>query len=334
MIAKKICLCFVAFVCIHAKAQDEELFASEKDSLAYIDSLRTVLKDLLGSTAPKSFADFSLGVGNGSFSEKTANSISSITKKAFYSINAGYYHKSGFGFTANGLITTDNKKLTLFQSSISPSYDYSTKKDWGFGLSYSRYFNQDSLSFYTTPLVNEWYVYGVYKGGWLRTSLAFDYAKGSMSDVIKSSRLIIRRNPQTGRLDTLRLTVTETANTKIRDISTLLSLQHSFEWYGNKNVFIFTPTFLLVAGTANYGTNLQSSGYFQGPRGNIVPTQGSSSTTNAKDAFKLQSASLILNATYTIGDFYIQPQMLIDYSFPATSPQWNTVFNLAIGISF
>jgi hypothetical protein len=334
----KFATCFLIFLfmcCSTVSAQDEAVFKSEADSLAYIDSLRTVLKDLLKTVNTSvSFADISIGVGNGSFSEKTANSVSAISKKAFYSLYAGYYHKTGFGITANGLFTSDSKKLTMFQSSISPSYDYTKNSDWGFGFSYSRYFNEDSLSFYTTPLVNEWYAYGVYKGGWLRTSLAFDYAKGNISDVYKSSRLVIRRNPQTGRLDTLRLNVTQTTNTKIRDISTLLSMQHSFDWYGNKDAFSFTPTLLIVAGTANYGTNLQSTGFFQGPRGNLIPAQNNSTTVTSKDNFKIQSASLIFNATYSVGKFYLQPQVLIDYAFPTTSPQWNAVFNISIGATF
>src|SRR6266513_3625303 len=124
---------------------DYDLF---QDFDAFMDSI----------LSPHSYFLGSLSMGKGYFSfENKGSSLIETSKKLTYSPTLGYYHKSGFGFTATGYIVNDETNLNFYQFSLSPSFDYLQNKDFATGVSYTRFFTKDSLPFYTSPFQNELY---------------------------------------------------------------------------------------------------------------------------------------------------------------------------------
>ena len=53
------------------------------------------------------------------------------------------------------------------------------------GISFSKYISKDSLSFYTTPIQNEFFAYFSYKKWWLRPSISVSYGWGSKTEYEK-----------------------------------------------------------------------------------------------------------------------------------------------------
>lgn len=314
----------------------QAVFRSAQDSTAYLDSLRKELDWLFDSLAkPKSYVDISMGVSNGYFLQKTSSNVGATTGAAYYNLSASYYHKSGLGITGSALAIGASPGMNVFQTSISPSFDYIKAKDWNYGISFTRYFNKQDLSFYVSPLVNECYTYATYKGGWLRTTIALDYATGSEQQLLQSTRAVRVRNNRGG-FDTVRVTQTFQTNTSISDFSVFLSTQHRFvlgNLFTDEDRFSITPSLFSVAGTQRYGTNMQASAVAFGPRyanNQLLGTQNSVT----RSAFRVQNISLSIRAEYLLKKWYIQPSFLIDYTLPSSSRQWNIIANLTTGLTF
>jgi hypothetical protein len=314
--------------------RDTTLFKTEADSLQYIESIKQSLNLFLDSVYEnKSYFDVNLGIGNGYFAQKNKGIVTETEAQAYYSIGAGYFHKTGLSLNVKSLMTNNANTFTLFQTLLNPAYDYTKGKKWGYGISYTHYFNKDSLNFYTSPLKNELYAYVVYKGGWLQPTLGIDYALGSQKDaqLIPRKRIITRAN---GTKDTITVFRTNTTNTNVQDISTLFSLQHSFNWDKQKHSFGFTPSLMAIAGTEQYGTNLQSTGVAFGAGGNSYQLYNRTTTSSNTNAYKLQSLSLSLNGDYTRGKFYASPQVLINYNVQDADKSVTAIFNLTLGFTF
>lgn len=326
---------------------------SEKDSLAIIDELKKDLASFYGDD--QSYADISAGVGNGYFSPRSAQAAPPANS-IFYTGNAAYFHKSGFSLSSQFSFVNDKAGFTLFQTALSPSYDYTKGKKWGFGTSFTHYFNKDSLSFYTSPLVNEVYGYARYKKGWLQPTLGIVYGFGSPSD--------ITRQQAAGS--------SSATITSVSDLSVIASARHDFSWqkiFCRHDGFALSPTILAVAGTSKYGTTIptgSSTGSKSGgavrrtvskfmtknekKTSSILPlpilnnnnnnnqsgngnTTTTTTTTTSTD-FQMQSLSFLLSAQYFFGSFYLQPQVYVDYTLPDVSNKWTSVFNCSIGITF
>jgi hypothetical protein len=50
--------------------------------------------------------------------------------------------------------------------------------------------------------------------------------------------------------------------------------------------------------------------------------------------FGAQSASLVLRADYSIGKFFIMPQLLFDYYIPKVDDRFNMAYSIVTGINF
>lgn len=308
------------------------------DSTRYVDSLEHEVDSLLNIMfKPKSFFDINLTAGNGFFVQKTTSSINTSAGSIFYTVNSSYLHKSGLGISGTLQTLPEQGKLTVFQGSLSPSYDYLKNKKWGLGFSYTRYFNKKDLSFYVSPLTNEYYGYMTYKGGWLRTTFALDYAEGSQQELQKTTREVIIRRTN-GRRDTVRLSQNFNQTTSINDFSTMISLQHRFflgSVFNKSDEFSFTPSIIMIAATQRFGSSLQASGNFSIPSYNINRSLASVSTdTSIRNKYRFQNISVSLRGEYSINKFYLQPHLLVDYTFPSASKQWNLIYNLTAGLTF
>lgn len=304
------------------------------DSTLDYDLLLQDMEAFLDSIAsPHSYVLGSLAIGRG-FYNYTSKSLETIeAKKSFtYIPTIGFYHKDGLSLTATGNIIKYDNKLNLYQVAVSPGYDYLENKDLATGITYTRFFTKDSLPFYTTPLQNEIYGYFTYRKWWVRPTIALSYGWGSRTDYREREEQILdlrlRRNGIT------RINSTES----IADFSVITSVRHDFYWLGvfsYKDHFRVTPQLSFVSGTQKFGFNQSANTY-----ATILRT-GTNVLYNSENVylddqldFQPLSLTMFLRGEYSIGKFFIQPQLVFDYYFPTTEGNFCTLFSLNLGMIF
>lgn len=302
------------------------------DTTAVLDSLLKDFDDYLDSISKKRNMFFvGVGVGTGFFSFENKNSVYMTTeKKLIVSPSVGYYHKSGLGISAMAFALNSNNKFTFYQYAVSPSYDLISKKI-STGISYSHYFNKDSLDFYTTPIRDELFAYFSYKGWWLRPTISVSYGWGSKTNYEKEQyRLWSRRLQQ---VQNYYITVTNVES--VRDLSTTFSVRKNFDWYdvlAKDDNITLTPVLLVNAGTQQFGFNTSYSYTFNPVRVNSLPSNSSASD---QTSFAFQSAGAIVRASYMKGKLLVQPQVLFDYYLlPTDTNRFNTVFSVNLSLAF
>lgn len=299
----------------------DELF---QDFDAFMDSI----------LSPHSYFLSSLSMTKGfySFERKSTTSNIETEKKLTWSPVIGFFHKGGLGITGTGYVVDDGLNMNFFQGAVTGSYDYLQNRKLATGISYTKFFTKDSLPFYTTPLQNELYAYFTYRKSWLRPMLAMSYGWGSRKDYQQRESLI-----QDLRLRRRGFTFINTEET-ISDFSLIASVRHDFYWLDVltfKDHIRFTPQLNFTSGTQNFGFNQSSNTYATLIRTNSNVLYNSESVY-LDDQLKFQplSLTLFLRGEYSIGKFFIQPQFTLDYYFPATSNNFNSIFSLNIGCMF
>ncbi len=315
-------LLFIFSVCfVKGRSQDTAVFKSTADSVKFYQSLREEIDFLLDTLHfNKSYTDINLGAGNGYFTSRTSQAGSS-NSQWYYSGSAGYYHKSGLSLIIDALLTPSGGTMTLFQTAVSPGYEYLKSSKWGFALSYTRYFNKDSLSFYTSPLVNDFYALVKYKGGWIQPILAADYGFGTQTDV---KRYLGGR-------------ITRTSVIRANDFAIFTSVKHDFLWFNlfsQKDHLTFSPEIMLISGTDHYGLNRSLDGT---PRFILFKARRNGnpgSSSSQQSGFALQQFCTYLNANETIGKFYLQPSFILSYTFQGDYQGWAPIFSMTAGVTF
>lgn len=298
------------------------------------DELFRDLDDFMDSILmPHSYflASVSLGKGNYDFSGKNAEYIKTA-KKFTYLPTLGYFHKSGLGLTATGYVVNDEKNLNLYQVSVSPSYDYLENRDLATGISYTHYFTKDSLPFYTSPLQNEISAYFTYRKWWMRPGIALNYGWGSRSAFDKREEMI-----QSLRLRPYGYTYINSTET-VSDFSVMASMRHDFYWLDvltlNDHIR-FTPQLVFTSGTQKFGFNQTSTTYAQSIRtGTNIIFNSENAYLDDKLNFQALSLTFYLRGEYSIGKFFVQPQAVFDYYFPATSKNFNILASVNAGFMF
>jgi len=309
--------------------QDSLAIDTSFDYDELLNELDVFLDSLL---MPRSFFLASVSAGSNYFNYWKRNPLRlESVKKGLYSPVIGYYHKTGPGLTLSGNITDDGKQTNLYQFSISPSFDFIQSTDWIGGISYTHYFTKDTLPFYTSPLQNEYNAYFVWRKSWLQPGITASYGHGSRSDFKKRERFIEYLRRRRGSI----INITNT-NENIADFSISGSLRHSFYWMhllGKKDHIKFTPQLSFTAGSQKFGFNRTTSVYTVNLR-NAANLLYNTGDINVDDELKFQplSLALYLRPEYVIGKFFIQPQFIFDYYFPAESA--TAVFSLNGGVIF
>ncbi|MES1217942.1 MAG: hypothetical protein ABUT20_20720 [Bacteroidota bacterium] len=328
-------------LCAQSKGHDSTVVSDKKVSPSQpddfsdldditLDELESFMDSIL---TPNSYFLASLQVGKGFYSyDSKSNFISETAQKLTYSPVFGYFHKSGWGINATGYLINDNNKLNLFQSAIGPSFDYLKNKKFATGIGITRFFTKDSLPFYTSPLKNELFAYFVWRKLWFKPSMSINYGWGSHSDYehredqINSMRL--RQNGFT------RIKTTQS----IKDLSVMLSVRHDFYWLNvatRSDHVRITPQIAFTSGTQQFGFNQTSNSYATTIRtGTSILYNSENSFLSSNTAFQPLSLAFYLRGEYAIGKFFIQPQMIMDYYFPATENNFNTVFSVSAGFLF
>ena len=289
-----------------------------KDFDAYLDSL----------SKPKSFFNVSLTAGTGIFSFEDKSSVFLNPEKKLTLLPAvGYYHKSGLGLSATGALIHEEGSVHFYQFTLSPSFDV-VRKNFSSGIVYSKFFNKDSLNFYTTPVSNEMFAYFSFRKWKVRPSVNISYGWGSKTDYEKRKLRIAALELRRSRS----YSVTVKNEEKVSDFSMTFSVKKDFNWYeviGKKDHIVFTPALLMNTGTQRYGFN---SSYANNTASYIRVSQnpGNSSFTSST-GFLLQSVSMALRGSYMTGKCLIQPQVLFDYYVPDTDIHFNTFFSVSAG---
>ena len=124
----------------------------------------------------------------------------------------------------------------------------------------------------------------------------------------------------------------------INDFNVITSIRHDFYWTSilGKNDYIrFTPQIVFTSGTQKFGFNQTSSTYATLPRtgANVLY---SSDQIHLDDELYFQPLSLstYIKAEYSKGKFFVQPQLIFYYYFPAAEKNFVTVFALNTGVIF
>ena len=302
---------------------------SGKDSTAFLDSIFNEMDDILDQMMPKkNYFSAGVGVGTGFFNFRNfTNESFKREKKMMISPIVGFYHKSGFGITGTANAVTDGK-VQFYQASVNPSYDYIKRGKFSTGVSYTRFFTKDDLSFYTTPISNEVSVYFSYKKLIVKPAVSLAYGWGSRTqyEKHKSDVLMLRkfRNPRV---------VTIANQESVKDLSILFSLRKDFDFTNvlfDGDLFTITPVAALSAGTQNFGLNTSFSSNSK-RLNNFLP---GNQYIKSKNSFDTQSASAVLRADYSITNFYLQSQFLLDFYLHSAPDRLNNAFAIIAGVNF
>lgn len=300
---------------------DYELLLQDMES--FLDSIYTPGSYFMGSIA--------MGRGYYNYTSKTTLFLQT-SRQATYTPSFGYFHKSGLGISTMGNLVNAENKVTLYQYSISPAYDYLKNHNLATGISYTRFFTKDSLPFYTTPIQNELFAYFSYRKWWIRPTIAVSYGWGSRTDYEKREELI--QDLRLQRRGYVLINSTES----VSDFTLIGSVRHDFYWLGNfsyKDHFRFTPQLTFLCGTQKFGFNQSANTYATVARtGTNVLYTSENYNFNDQVDFQPLSLTLFLRGEYAIGKFFIQPQVAFDYYFPAEDKNFNTLFSCNLGFIF
>lgn len=162
--------------------------------------------------------------------------------------------------------------------------------------------------------------------------IALSYGWGSRTDYEQREELI-----QDLRLRRRGFTYINTKET-ISDFSLMTSIRHDFYWldvFAYKDHIRFTPQLTLTSGTQKFGMNQTSATYAVSVR-NTTSILYNTDNFYLDDQLKFQplSLTLYLRSEYSLGKFFIQPQLAFDYFFPASSEKFNTLFSVNAGFMF
>lgn len=300
---------------------DYDALFSELD--AFLDSL----------IAPRNFTLFNVGVSSAIFNFETKESFLLVpSRRMVYTPSLSFYSKSGLGVAGTVSIVNDGRRINPYQFYVSGLYDYLKNRKFITGISLTRFFTKDSLLFYTSPLQNEAYAYFTYRNFWLRPTVAVSYGWGSRTDYVEREEYItsFRLRP-TG---FTRINIRESVN----DFSLTTSVRHDFYWLNvisQSDYVRVTPQLTYVSGTQKFGFN-QTSNTYATVRGSGAKILYNSENTQLDDQLYFQPLSLsaFIKTEYSIGKFFLQPQLVFDYYFPAKSKNFSTAFLINGGVIF
>jgi hypothetical protein len=105
--------------------------------------------------------------------------------------------------------------------------------------------------------------------------------------------------------------------------------------FSYKDHFRLTPQLAFISGTQKFGFNQSANTY-----ATIVRT-GANVLYNSESVFlddqlKFQPLSLTMffRGEYSIGKFFIQPQLAFDYYFPTDQENFSALFSINLGMIF
>ncbi len=315
------------FACITACAQTDTLSKADKailDSMMANDEFLKLMKE----DAKNSF-DISLGIGNGAFSsDNQAANATGVSNQVIFTPSVMYRLKSGFNFGVTGYLTNSTAgSLELYQTGVSAGYEYYGKKVIA-GLSYTRFLS-DTKKYNSKSLYqNDFYGYLKKAKGILQPGIAIGFSNGTFKEAAMAKFLL--RRPLNPRGDTLIVGMDSTTN-KSSYFSASANVEHDFSFYklfDKDDELDFTPSLIMNLGSDKL-TQTHTNKIFN------RPAFSSRKKVEAANKFQLQSLALSLDFTYSIGKFFLQPNIYFDYYLPeTTTKRLTTIYSVTAGLSF
>jgi hypothetical protein len=298
------------------------------------DALFNELDALLDSlAAPRSFGLFNIGIGSNYFDYESKSSyLLEASKKMTYTPTLSYFFKSGLGISGSAVVVNDGKNINPFQFDVTGSYDYLKNSRFLTGVALTHFFTKDSLPFYTSPLKNELYAYFTYRKSWIRPTVSASYGWGNRSDYYEREDYITSLQLALNGFTKIR------TQESVNDFNLMASIRHDFYWLNilsNNDYIRLTPQLVFISGTQKFGFNQTSDSYATLPRtGANVLYNSDKVYLDNQMYFQPLSLSVNLKTEYAKGKFFLQPQLLFDYYFPAIDNKLSTAFVLNAGIIF
>ena len=116
------------------------------------------------------------------------------------------------------------------------------------------------------------------------------------------------------------------------------SIRHDFYWlnvFSEKEYMRLTPQVSFISGTQKFGINQSSDTYgiVKGTGANIL-FNSENSYLDDSQYFQPLSLAGFIKTEYSKGKFFVQPQFMVDYYFPAKEGNFGTAFLLNTGFIF
>ena len=333
---RKLSILFIGFIIVSNVFAQTKPAAKDPilDTSVDYDELFNELDDFLDSLlAPRSYTSISVGLSNNYFDFNNSSTNKLITeKKTMIMPSFGYYDKTGFGLNVSANIINENQKLNPYQFIASLSYDYIKNLNFATGVAASHYFTKDSLSFYTSPLKNDIYAYFSYRNSWFKPTIAASYGWGSRTSYEEQEEYVKKLRLRK------RQTTTITTQESVSDFSTTISVRHDFYWLDvvtNNDFVRLSPQLSFTSGTQTFGFNQTTNSY----RTQIIngkPQMTGSENITLDDEMKFQpiSVAAALRSEFSIGKYFLQPQLMFNYYIPAAEKNLSAFFSVNTGFNF
>ncbi len=321
---------FVIFLFSKSYAQVSPSDKQIMDSLIQNDEF---LKMLNKMDDAESYFRINVGIGNRLFSgnNKAVQNLDGQNQLVF-TPSLGYFHKSGLSLSFAAYLLSEKNKLSFYQYAISPSYFYSKGKAADALISYVHYFKESRYNISASPFDNEIYANLLFKKLLIKPGFSASYSSGRYNEIVNVDTTIIILNRPT------HIKYVDTAVTKISSFSLSASIEHDFTFYkllAKNDGLRFTPQLSLISGINNYTVSHKSSTqlynlYTKRKLKRLRRFQSSSE----KGKYEIQSLGLDIDLNYSIGKFYLEPELYLDYYLPKTDGEsFTQVYNFNIGIT-
>lgn len=317
----KLCLTLVlvsVFV-LTGYGQKDSLSKADKatlDSMMKNDAFLDLMKE-----GRKNSLDVSIGVGNGSFSaHNQAVNATGTNNLVIFTPAVFYRTKVGFSVGVTGYLTSDSGKMELYQTGVSAAYDYAGKVV-NAGVSYTRFISDQSKYNSKSIYQNDLYAYIKKSSGIIKPVLALGFSGGKFKEI---SPIIFPPNSGIVRKDS--------TDNNTSYFSTSVGIEHDLNF---NNVFSKNDELDIIPALAvNAGSDKTTTTHINKAFSNIKALSRRARSA-ATTKFQLQSVSASVDITLSIGKFFLQPNIYIDYYLPSTTAKrLSGIYSLTAGFSF
>ncbi|SKA40627.1 hypothetical protein SAMN04488128_105220 [Chitinophaga eiseniae] len=296
--------CLLLFCCVFAEGQSLADLERQLDSLL--------------NKQQKSEVVASLSYGNNpAYGAKTVNLEQPIVMKAYLSPSLTWYHKSGITAGASGYYLFDTDKKHWFEWDFTAGYDYTKKRNFLTGISYTRYVFADSTDVPVTPINNEIFSYFYYRKWWLHMGISLDLGWGAYTS------------------GTRRLKEHVTGS----DFNVIATVRHPFIFDGllsSNDALLLQPSLSLTMGTANYYSQLSAFRYM-GRSPKMKPNKGRPGKVLSFEdhtGFEPRAIDCTINASYLFNQFTFSPSFTVFKPLTGTEQQLMGYFTARLSYSF
>ncbi len=325
-------IAILAFFCcflypLQAQISLDSLSEKDKaalDSMLSNDAFLSLLKG-----KDKNYVDISIAVGNGTFSANNqAVNATGITNQLVLTPGISYHFKEGISLGIAAFLTKEapSNSMQLYQTGLTAAYDYLGEKISA-GVSYTRFISDQKKYNSKSLYQNDLYGYFKKSSGAIQPGISVGYANGNYKDASFTS--FILKRPLRG--DTL-ISGNDSTDNKSSYFSVSANIEHDFSIYKvftEKDELDIVPSLIVNYGS-DKNTQTHTNRIYDRIRGLSKVKK-----VDANNKFQLQSVALSLDLTYSVGKFFLQPNVYMDYYLPSTTgKRFSTIYSVTAGCSF